>query len=166
MGWSGKAIRARYDLSRQRFQQIVNTWKKRAVEFGYIQIIPPDERSPRCSRRSPLRIDVRFVRASTVASTPPPTSSLNCIGSTHQVDNPRENESDLYVGFRPRRKCATSQIPDVLHRLGSGRSVLEVAREIGVSPSTIRDWTRRHQMRLLLSENAELRKRLADSTLI
>src|ERR1700719_1207083 len=42
-GWSGPKIRARYRLGAQRFQQILNTWKRRAVELGYIQMIPPNQ---------------------------------------------------------------------------------------------------------------------------
>src|SRR5579862_1767576 len=40
-GWSGPKIGARYGLSRLRIQQILNTWKRRAVEQGYIQTVPP-----------------------------------------------------------------------------------------------------------------------------
>src|ERR1700730_13200268 len=36
-GWSGSKIGARYGLSRLRVQQILNTWKRRAVEVGYVQ---------------------------------------------------------------------------------------------------------------------------------
>jgi hypothetical protein len=40
LGWSCEAIAARYDLIHQRVRQILNTWKRRAVEMGYIQYIP------------------------------------------------------------------------------------------------------------------------------
>jgi hypothetical protein len=40
-GWSCSRIGARYDLPRQRVQQILNTWKRRAVQMGYVQFIPP-----------------------------------------------------------------------------------------------------------------------------
>jgi hypothetical protein len=40
LGWSGPKIAARYGLSRLRVQQILSTWKRRAVEAGYIQCIP------------------------------------------------------------------------------------------------------------------------------
>ena len=40
LGWSCGAIASRYGMIRQRVQQILNTWKRRAVEMGYIQHIP------------------------------------------------------------------------------------------------------------------------------
>ena len=43
-GWNCDAIANRYGLIRQRVQQILNTWKRRAAQTGYIQHIPqPDE---------------------------------------------------------------------------------------------------------------------------
>jgi hypothetical protein len=33
----------RYGLIRQRVQQILHTWRRRAVEMGYVQHIPPAE---------------------------------------------------------------------------------------------------------------------------
>jgi DNA-binding transcriptional regulator LsrR (DeoR family) len=50
LGWNCRDIAERYGLIRQRVQQILNTWKHRAVQTGYIQFIPPAdliiERSP------------------------------------------------------------------------------------------------------------------------
>ena len=43
LGWSCGTIGARYGLIRQRVQQILNTWKRRAIEMGYIQTIPGAE---------------------------------------------------------------------------------------------------------------------------
>jgi hypothetical protein len=40
-GWSCEGIVAKYGLIEQRVRQILNTWKRRAVEMGYIQFIPP-----------------------------------------------------------------------------------------------------------------------------
>jgi hypothetical protein len=40
-GWSCSRIGARYRLRRQRVNQILNTWKRRAVRIGYLQSIPP-----------------------------------------------------------------------------------------------------------------------------
>ena len=40
-GWSCSAIAAKYGLIRQRVQQILNTWKRRAAQMGYLQAIPP-----------------------------------------------------------------------------------------------------------------------------
>jgi hypothetical protein len=41
LGWSCNRIGARYNLCRQRVQQVLNAWKRRAVQMGYIQPIPP-----------------------------------------------------------------------------------------------------------------------------
>ena len=43
LGWKCNSIAKRYGLIRQRVQQILNTWKRRAAEMGYIQNIPPVE---------------------------------------------------------------------------------------------------------------------------
>jgi hypothetical protein len=40
LGWNCVAIAGRYGMIRQRVQQILNTWKRRAVQMGYIQNIP------------------------------------------------------------------------------------------------------------------------------
>ena len=45
-GWSCETIAARYGMLRQRIGQVLNTWKRRAVEMGYIQFIPPMESIP------------------------------------------------------------------------------------------------------------------------
>ncbi len=41
LGWKCNSIAARYGVARQRVQQILNTWKRRAIEMGYVQHIPP-----------------------------------------------------------------------------------------------------------------------------
>jgi hypothetical protein len=40
-GWSCSRIGTRYGLRRQRVQQVLNAWKRRAVQMGYVQSIPP-----------------------------------------------------------------------------------------------------------------------------
>jgi len=40
-GWSCDRIAQRHGLLRQRVQQILSTWKRRAIQMGYIQEIPP-----------------------------------------------------------------------------------------------------------------------------
>jgi hypothetical protein len=42
-GWNCEGIAAKYGLIHQRVRQILKTWKRRAVEMGYIQFIPPAE---------------------------------------------------------------------------------------------------------------------------
>jgi hypothetical protein len=41
LGWSCGDIAPRYGINRQRVGQILSSWTRRAVETGYIQIIPP-----------------------------------------------------------------------------------------------------------------------------
>ena len=41
-GWSCLRIAQRYGLLRQRVQQILTTWMRRAIQAGYIQEIPPE----------------------------------------------------------------------------------------------------------------------------
>jgi hypothetical protein len=43
LGWSCSRIGARYRLRRQRVQQILSTWARRAIEIGYLQRIPSVE---------------------------------------------------------------------------------------------------------------------------
>lgn len=47
LGWSCATIAARYGMLRQRIGQVLSTWKRRAVEMGYIQYIPPPPRLAR-----------------------------------------------------------------------------------------------------------------------
>jgi len=39
-GWSCNRIAQRHGVLRQRVQQILSTWKQRAIQMGYIQEIP------------------------------------------------------------------------------------------------------------------------------
>src|SRR5260370_30178963 len=41
-GWNCHQIAMRYELTRQWVQQILNAWKRSAIEMGYIQFIPPE----------------------------------------------------------------------------------------------------------------------------
>jgi hypothetical protein len=43
LGWGYETIALRYGLVHQRVSQILKTWKRRAIETGYIQHIPPFE---------------------------------------------------------------------------------------------------------------------------
>jgi two-component system, OmpR family, KDP operon response regulator KdpE len=46
LGWTCESIAERYGLVHQRIRQILTTWKRRAVQAGYIQYIPPSPRAP------------------------------------------------------------------------------------------------------------------------
>jgi hypothetical protein len=52
-GWSAQRIAERYGLSRSRAQQILNTWRRRAVEAGYVQAVPPAEKCMPSSTHAP-----------------------------------------------------------------------------------------------------------------
>jgi hypothetical protein len=43
LGWDCEDIAAKYGLIHQRVRQILRTWRRRAVETGYIQLIPSQE---------------------------------------------------------------------------------------------------------------------------
>jgi hypothetical protein len=45
-GWGYETIALRFGLVHQRVAQILKTWKRRAIETGYIQHIPPFEPLP------------------------------------------------------------------------------------------------------------------------
>ena len=138
MGWSGPKIGVRYGLRRLRVQQILNAWKRRAVELGYIQSVPAAEVFTRRAQSAPLPAVI--------------TSVLN--GSAAPVSSSRK-------GHRPRAKFNIAEIVSVLEQLQAGRTVAELAHELGVSAYTIRLWKDQHEVHLLRHENAQLKARLA-----
>jgi len=75
--------------------------------------------------------------------------------------NGNSNGNGSENSCRPRSKCDSRQIAEVLKRLQAGRSVAEMASEVGVTASTIRDWKQHQEMVLLQRENKELREKLA-----
>lgn len=62
LGWSCTDIARRHGVLRQRVQQILNTWKQRAAQTGYIQHIPPAVCLKRLQRvRSSIRMPLHTV---------------------------------------------------------------------------------------------------------
>jgi hypothetical protein len=61
-GWGCRRIGAKYGLGRQRVQQILNAWKRRAVQMGYVQSIPPAQAVRSLRRMPPTLRQVRFSR--------------------------------------------------------------------------------------------------------
>jgi hypothetical protein len=55
-GWSCNRIAQRYDLLPKRVQQILNTWRIRAVQTGYIQAIPPLDKSRMVAGVLPIHV--------------------------------------------------------------------------------------------------------------
>jgi hypothetical protein len=157
-GWSGPKIRARYDLSAQRFQQILSTWKRRAVELGFIQTIPPDQALSFGPVRPPIRIFLSPAGNGSSASVMP---DVKRFGGPHRNNHRSVNGNGSANSCRPRSKCDSRQIAEVLKRLQAGRTVAEMASEVGVTASTIRVWKRQQEILLLQRENKELRVKLA-----
>jgi Transposase len=133
------------------------TWTKRAIELGYIQIIPA---SP--LRRPPMQITL----------SPVVGNAIRPRGGKGDRANSRQIETDLYEqtrkasGFRPRRVFDETQIADVIRQLQQGRSSGSIAMEIGVSRPRIEAWRKEYELRMLRSENAELKRKIAQSSVI
>lgn len=156
-GWSAPKIRARYRLGEQRFQQILSTWKNRAIELGYIQAIPPDPRIALSSLRLPIRVALSPApNGAPVAAVP----AVRRFGAQQPDSLRKANGNGGEIG-RPRRKCDLSQIAKLLADIERGRTVADIANAAGVSESTVRVWKRQHEARILERENRELRERLA-----
>lgn len=154
-GWSAPKIRERYGLGEQRFQQIVSAWKNRAIELGYIQAIPPDPRRTMISLRRPIRV--------VLSPAAPSDTGLPVVRRVHSGkhgDTKKANGTRGEIG-RPRRKCDSNRISELLEDLRAGRAAADVADEGGVSVSTVRVWKKEQEMRLLRRENKELKDLLA-----
>jgi|SRR5271165_832823 len=145
LGWSAAKIGARFGISRLRVQQILNTWKRRAVEVGYIQTVPPVESLRLPSEHPPIHL-VLSPRGSAAASAPVPRKV------------PEEyNVSDSGSGRRRRRRIDQAEILNILKKLEAGGTIDEMADEAGVAPSTIRNWKKQHEMRSLQPEYVQLK---------
>jgi hypothetical protein len=155
VGWSRDKIRARYGLSRVRFQQILSTWTKRAIEMGYIQTIPPEQSFLLPRRLTPIRATLSCVVngwSDQVAA----LSAREFMDASSKGPGTKPQPS-----FRPRRSCDAREIANILKELQSGRTLAEMADKAGVSPCTVRGWRKNHEIWQLRSENTELKERLA-----
>jgi hypothetical protein len=155
LGWSGPKIGVRYGLRRLRVQQILNAWKRRAVELGYIQTVPA---APVCTRpadHGPIEVVLSPVLSGTSFPVVQPSAPLP--SPSHGPIDGSGNRSNN----RPRSRFDISQIVSVLEQLQAGRTVAEMANEVGVSAYTIRVWKDQHEVSLLRHENAQLKERLA-----
>lgn len=153
-GWNAPQIRARYALGVQRFQQVLSTWKNRAIQLGYIQVIPPDERALALSLRSPMRVYLSEVQHSVPE---PAHSSAKQSRTPLKQRRPAEADNKREGSCRPRKKCDSRRIDEVLKQLQNGRSLEDLADEAGVTTSTIRVWKRQQQVRVLQRENRQLK---------
>jgi hypothetical protein len=148
LGWRAKEICTRYHLGRSRFQQILGTWTRRAIELGYIQRIPPDQKIVLPSSAASVRVVLSVVNGFSAPVEPQAQPS--------QANRPKSPGS-----FRPRSICDARQIATILTQLETGRTVPEMAEEAGVTPGTIRAWRRQKGLWSLRNENARLKERLA-----
>jgi hypothetical protein len=148
-GWSGPRIGIRYGLRRSRVQQILNAWKKRAVELGYLQCVPSaGVLTPPHNR--PIRVILSPVFKGSAAPVVESTPELARTPAASRKKSPR-----------PRAKFNISEIVSVLQQLAAGRTAVELARETGISAYTIRLWKDQHEIHLLRHQNAQLKARLA-----
>jgi transposase len=159
LGWSCPRIAKRYGLSRLRVQQILKAWKKRAVEVGYIQTVPPPEGLQAPSADSPIKAVFSMVKALsvTVARTPGEPATQSGELANEQAHSRNAPPS----GCRPRRRFDVARVMSVLNELEAGRSVADMANELGVSAGTIHAWQRQNERNSLRRENRLLKNQLA-----
>ena len=158
-GWNGPQIGARYGLTRLRVYQILSTWTRRAVEAGYLQSIPPVRSLKLLFQHPPVQIVLSSVASH--PATPVIQRSVRYQTSPLLLDQSEMSDrDDSPKGYRPRRKFGIEQIALVLKELDAGRTVADVADEVGASTSTIRIWRRQHEMHSLQSENTQLREQI------
>ena len=151
MGWSGPKIGVRYGLRRSRVQQILNSWKRRAVELGYIQSVPSVQFFARPEKSPPIRVVLSPVLRGSAA---PVVESAAPEPGRAYASSPKKSH-------RPRAKFNISEIVSVLQQLEAGRTAVEIANELGISAYTIRLWKDQHEIHWLRHQNAQLKASLA-----
>ena len=156
-GWSRQQIRVKYGLGRVRTQQIICTWKNRAIELGYIQSIPPDQTRVLTSLHSPIRVVI------TGAPAPPATSAISATPpkTNEEIVIKTSDGQKAAASYRPRRRHDWNQIAAFIQDIRAGRSVAQIASELGVHVSAIYSWKKEYEMRQLLRENEDLKDRLS-----
>jgi hypothetical protein len=156
-GWISDSIARRFGILRQRVCQILNTWKRRAVEMGYIQCIPPAE-----SIELPAR-EIRAVISPAQGCMPTMVCSVSWNRKSALEDERR------LVNYRPRRKADLPQIIEVLKQLAGGKAASELALEAGVTRGTIYGRKQKYsalasdaqEVQTLRNENVQLKKMIA-----
>lgn len=56
LGWNCEGIAAKYGMIHQRVRQVLNAWKRRAIEMGYIQFVPPADTQNSVVQPVPLEL--------------------------------------------------------------------------------------------------------------
>jgi len=149
-GWNCREIGGRYGLSPQRVQQILNTWKKRAVELGCIQGIPPAESLQRVAERPPIQVVLSEVVGS------PAAPALEQFSAWRPGVAPLEEDAvpdGIAPWTRPRRRL-DFELPAGLAKQLQAAAQMEQPSERQLTPET-------EEMRTLRKENARLKKLLA-----
>jgi hypothetical protein len=150
-GWSGPRIGIRYGLRRSRVQQILNAWKRRAVELGYIQSVPSIQVLAPPANSAPIR----------VVLSPVLKGSADPVIESAELESAKMHGASRKKNARPRAKFNIPEIVCVLQQLEAGRTAVELSNELGVSAYTIRLWKDQHEIHLLRHQNAQLKARLA-----
>jgi transposase len=162
LGWSSDHIGPRYGLSRARVQQILNAWMWRAVELGYVQFVPLAEMVFPSGEQAPIHVvlsQVRNAGAAPIVQRPVRLRS----GSRRLTVNHSSRRKGVQKGPRPRRRFELRQISRVLRQLRAGRSVAEIAGEIGSSLGTIYRWREQQEIgNARVTRAARQRRRNAD----
>jgi len=156
LGWKCQEIGARYSLTHQRVRQILTTWAKRAMETGYLQSVPSvDTFLP---RSVPVKVVLTPVLSSVSGS---PVDVLTSVPVPPQrlAPDSRPTGKPWQKSYRPRSTYTSDQMTQVLKRFGDGKTAAQIAGEMGISESTIRNWKERCELNLVRWRNAGYRLR-------
>ena len=158
LGWNSPRIGARYGLSRLRVQQILHTWRKRAVELGYLQSVPPAASLKSAFEHPPIQVVLSAVTHHSYAPVIPRSAPS---GPRLLDHNQTPYWTDPRRSLRPRKRLEIANIPCVVKQPEAGTAVPAITDEVGVSVRASRAWKEQHELRMLRRENAQLKERLA-----
>jgi hypothetical protein len=166
LGWSASKIGVRCALKRTRVQQILNTWKRRAVEMGYVQTVPPAETYMLSSEHLPIQVVLSPVLDSSIYQVPQlkplPIDAHQLTADRLTNGEQASFRTDSEPDHRGREKLNVVQVATLLKQLPAGRTVAETADETGISESAVRTSKEQYELRLLRRENIQLKQRLAN----
>jgi hypothetical protein len=130
-GWSCATIAGRYGMLRQRVGQVLNTWKRRALETGYIQYIPPPENKP--VSNPTIRVALSAVVCDSDASVAVAAAGVTGVSGS--------SEPAIYPVSR---KDDRASIFEVLNQFAAGKTATEVAMELSLPEQTVLAWKREY----------------------
>jgi hypothetical protein len=155
--WSCPKIGVRYALSSTRVRQILNVWKRRAVELGYIQSVPCAEIFTWPSECAPIQVVLSLVVGNSSAPVVEPSVPLSS-RSQRLTNGHTPNWTAPQRGHRPHARFGISRIVPVPEQFQAGRTMTEVTNEARVSAHTVRIWKS-----LSRHKNARLKAPLAQA---